>query len=312
MQIVGRISIPVRITQRFRGPTYARCDPPKRFAPLNKGPSGFYRPTTSRPPDCGVVPHVRPVEREVSEEYRLLYCDDSGAVIGLDEVQYFEPHRRDRIEPLRQLFTSSDPTARFHSMLILVAWADPAGIDAANRYVHSNHHSTTSVSFHRLNGRDTSFDELADAFAIASIPNSQDEQINRDALRPIAKRFLVLFRTEFFEHGLERFLSSLADPTLEPEIVRAVQDAAASGHQRQASDLLPAVAVTNPELAWTTIPTFQHDGEPIPGTGTGLAKTLGRIHTPEATAALNQLLHSDQPGVAFAAELALRQHRTNS
>lgn len=62
-----------------------------------------------------------------TEAYQLLYCDDDGDVIGLDEVQLLDPIPADRVPKLRTLLEDSDFFTVYQALKVLVAWQDEAG-----------------------------------------------------------------------------------------------------------------------------------------------------------------------------------------
>lgn len=240
-----------------------------------------------------------------SQAYRLLYCDDSGETVGLEEVQLLDPWPTDRLGPLRTLLVEGDPTARFHSMLVLVAWGDSVGLEAANRFLHNKQDDASGISTHRLHGRNLAYDELADALGLSLANN-----VDRAEVTALAVQLLQLFRTEFFESGLERLLSALADPELQDEILRAIGDVSSQGRVQEASELLPALASINPDLTWRTIHNmFSNQDGYLPEALTGIAFAFGRIKTSEALEELYQFQQSDQPGAAVAAEMALRLYQ---
>ncbi len=240
-----------------------------------------------------------------SETYRLLYCDDDGRPIGLDEVQYLEPPQPRRNAALRALLTDEDPTARFHSMLILVSWADSLGLDAAKRYLLSDGNSDDYSSPHRLHGRDLSYDELAEALAKAvSLNGASGPEINE-----LARLLLEVFSTEFFEHGLVRLLTAMADPALADQILEAIRAAQGQGRVREASNLLEGLAASQPDQALEAFGLFTTNGGFLPEAEPGIAHALGWINTPAALEQLLRMSQSGSPGTQTAAEAALRRRR---
>ena len=84
--------------------------------------------------------------------YQLLYADNTGEVVGLDEVQLLDPTPVERVPQLHELLAGRDKFLQFQSLLILAAWGDQAGVDYALHFLTQPTNEFEGLDTHRLHG----------------------------------------------------------------------------------------------------------------------------------------------------------------
>jgi len=235
------------------------------------------------------------------ETSALLYADESGEIVGVDEVQLLDEVPADRIPALRALLCGDDLGTRFGSLLLLAAWGDSDGLASAEQFLSSTGNEFDGLNPHRLHDQDRTYDLIADALSLAVRVRGMDPA----QVTPHAERLLDMATSQFFEHGLQRLVTAIADPALGAETDAVVRRLARDGRHREASDLLPAVAATDPVAASEALNLFRTDTGFMDESVTGVATTLGRIRSEAAISELESLQQSEQPGAATAAKFAL-------
>lgn len=239
-----------------------------------------------------------------SEAYKLLYCDDDGDLIMLDEVQLMDEVPAERIEPLRAMLNGDDVYASYQATLVLAAWADPVGLDAAASHIQNNVHEQ-QLSPHRLLGVDTAYDEIAQALAYG-LNNADSAAVS--IIEQAAKTLLARYEHHYFRSGMRRLLNKLADADLLAEMTSAVQRTITTGNHYQAAELLVPISRIDPVQAWKLIDLFRTETGIEREAQPNVCDALAQIHTPESKALLESLLSSDRAGVKDAAEKALAAH----
>jgi hypothetical protein len=127
----------------------------------------------------------------------------------------------DRIPALRRLLAEGDAEERLSAARLLVAWADPAGIEALLHWA-AHEDESPGAAVNRFTGGDATFARLADALRTSQYSVRAAEH---EALRIAAGRALL----ELVEaHDFERELGAAVNPVrgpLAPDIRRAAERA---------------------------------------------------------------------------------------
>ncbi|MEZ0609897.1 hypothetical protein ACAW74_15370 [Fibrella sp. WM1] len=184
---------------------------------------------------------------------QLLYADQTGEIIGLDEVQLLDPIPEERIPAIIALLSADDLYAAYQAGLILAAWGVEAGVDFLHSLVIQRIDQTITLEPHRLWDEDNVYDVIADALSVAILSGYEVEKI-LTVIRPI----LALYGTCYFESKLKHVLVKLNTPALLPNIEEALQLALDNKRYYQASQLLPVIAHYNTASALSKLPTFRN------------------------------------------------------
>lgn len=128
----------------------------------------------------------------------------------------------DRIPALRQLLSAGDPDERLSAARLLVAWADPVGIEAL-LYWATHPDEAPGAAVNRFTGADATFARLADALRTSqySVRAAEHEGLRIDAGRAL----LELVEDYDFERELAAAVAPLRVP-LAGDILRAADRAA--------------------------------------------------------------------------------------
>jgi hypothetical protein len=237
-----------------------------------------------------------------TEAYRLLYCDEDGDGVGLDEVQLLDPIPSERLGPLRTMLVDSDPFVRFQATLVLAAWADPAGLTAAGNLIREQEIHQLGFSPHRLFATDTAYDQIADALYVgAGIAEPPELAI----IRRLTLELLDTFEFHFFRSGLRLLTERIEGPEFAAVISSAVRRAVAEGQYLKASEQMAAIARRQPGTAWSLVYLFVENGAIRDNVQANICDALAYVETKESRSLLNEMLASDVPGVEQAARRAL-------
>ena len=235
-----------------------------------------------------------------SQAYRLLYCDPTGEVIGLDEVQLWEPIPLERIAPLRELLQHNDPFVRYQAMLVLVAWADEQGLRQLERFINAGLPADANLAPDNISSEDNAFDQLAEAVKLA-VSNGLDQQTAAGLYRKLLRHY----GQQKFKSDLKYALLRHATPDLLDAIETALEDARRQGRIYQASQLLPVIAKLDPARGWRFVQTFLQAPRQVPDPANNVAEALGYIDSPAATTLLRGYLNHADGAVRGEAQRAL-------
>ncbi len=185
--------------------------------------------------------------------YDALYTDETGEVVGLDEVQLMKAELLDRIPALIHLLSSEDLYMAYQSGLILAAWGIPEGVGFLGHLVKMRIDKTSEFEPHRLWGEDNIYDVIAEALEIAVSINGYD----KESINDLYKQILLLYGECYFEGKFKYALIKLKEQSLLPNIKQAVQSALDHKRYYQASQLLPVLAQYDKTYALAQVGSFQ-------------------------------------------------------
>ena len=208
------------------------------------------------------------------EVQQLLYADETGELEGVFEVQVMDPVPVDRLPGVRSLIGGEDVVAWSHALLVLLGWGDEVGLVEAERIILGRiENPFDGVDTHRLHGVDLTFDNIAHALALGLDLNG----LSHDRVRALAERLLQISGSVFFQNGLESLVTALADPSLTDETEGAISGLVEVGKNREASDLLPALAVLDADRAVRMIERVLSAEGLSRITALGVARTYARM-----------------------------------
>ena len=187
------------------------------------------------------------------EVYDLLYTDETGEVVGLDEVQLMKSELSSRTLDLIKLLNSDDLYLAYQCGLIVGAWGVKDGIDYLHSLIHERIDKVAQFEPHRIWGQDNVYDVIAEAFEIAASINGYD----LITIRNLFEELLRLYGECYFESRLKIALLNINERELLPSIKQAMQSALAHERYYQASQLLPVLAKYDKDYAVTQIGKFQ-------------------------------------------------------
>ncbi|UOQ52424.1 hypothetical protein [Hymenobacter cellulosivorans] len=185
--------------------------------------------------------------------YTLLYADETGEIIGLDEVQLLEPVPAGRIPPLVGLLTSADQYLAYQSGLILAAWGVKEGVTYLRQLVETRVDKTAVLEPHRLWGEDNVYDVIAEALSMAWRYSEYDKA----EVAAILAQILTLYGECYFESKLKQVLLTSDLMELVPAVKQALQLALAHQRYYQASQLLPVLAKYDKAYALLLVAQFE-------------------------------------------------------
>ena len=187
------------------------------------------------------------------EIYDALYTDETGEVIGLDEVQLLDPIPHERTSVLINLLTGDDLYLAYQCGLVLAAWGIEQGVRYLQHLVTIRIDKVIELEPHRIWGQDNVYDIIARAFSITL----RFTDYNKEEVIISLSNILSLYGECFFESKLKYALIDSDVPQLLPSIKQAMQ--AALNHERyyQASQLLPVLAKYDKAYAFAQVETFK-------------------------------------------------------
>lgn len=247
---------------------------------------------------------------DASKLRHLLYEDEGGKVVGLDEVQLLEPVPAERIPALRTLLVGEDERLRFEAAVVLAAWGDEEGISAIEELIDGRVDARVTISPHRIYGYDNVYDELAQATHRYGLSGG-----NRSTIKRIYRKLLGLYGPIRFESRLKYALLREEHLTDEfyPDVVAAIERAFNSGEAYLASQLLPVAAKWRQDAAMRLIAPFVGRTRQVPDPAANVAEALKYIPSPESRAALVVLAtHPDRAVAEEANESIAYQSGTKS
>jgi len=236
-----------------------------------------------------------------SRAYQLLYCDDEGEEVGLDDIFLLDPISADRLAATQSLLSDENPLIRFQAALILTAWGNDAGLDALETMIRQGGRDGFNLSLDRLTGEDNRFDDMANPIHYYAFFSDGDKSRTLHALGEL----LRIYPDHSFKSGLKYVLPFYTEPEISGKVREAIVQCQHSGRTYQASQLLPVLAKMDPEACWQLLPLFTQQPPQVPDPAANIAEALAHIHTPESDAMLNRYLTSTSPGVADAARQSI-------
>jgi HEAT repeat protein len=231
----------------------------------------------------------------------LLYEDEDGQIIGLDEVQLLEPVPTNRIPEIRQLLDNNDLNLVFQATLVLAAWGDKAGFNKISELIDKKIHNQIQLAPHRLYGYDNVYDLLAEAIEIYGYTQQDHKEII-----DIYRKLLDLYGECTFESRLKIALLNHQYDVLANEVIQAINRAINNKRYYLASQLLPVLAKWGyREIVKTLISNFmtwpQHSPNPL----SNVAESLRYLHDFESLSLLNTLQNHQDSSVSEQAKASL-------
>jgi len=195
--------------------------------------------------------HETPMPSQLEQEH-LLYDDEAGNTVGIDEVQLLDPVPKERIPRLQQLLSHEDLHVVYQATLVLTAWGDGRALDKLEELVDRRVHQEMEFSPHRIYGYHNVYDVLAEA--VSRFRLNSDERA--DQRQRVFEKLLGLYGPLNFEGKLKYALVDSDFRQLVPAIDRAVTRALACGKPYLASQLLPPLARFDSARGATRFPEF--------------------------------------------------------
>lgn len=235
-----------------------------------------------------------------SEEYRLLYTDDFGDDVGLDEVQLLDPPPSERIPALTRMLDSPKVFLSYQALLVLTAWGEDSGIRKLEDFIDQNKITSFEFAPNRLTGEDNLYDELSYAIHLYRLSGGDSDK----ALK-LYKKLLVIYPKYFFESKLKYALIKSEFTELAPLIEKVMKETFAMGKIYQASQLLPVLAKFSPEKGWAMITSLDFSGGGVPDPMVNVAEALRYcLPTAEVDALLQTLRQSRNPNIMREASIS--------
>lgn len=233
---------------------------------------------------------------------KLLYEDDAGDVIGLDEVQLLDPPPLSRVPELRELLTNPNLHWQYLAAQVLTAWGDDEGLRKIEQFVDMQIHTQDLFEPHRLHGYDNVYDELAYAVYLYGGTGKAV-----DAPERVYRKLLALYGPCQFESKLKYALMHVEFPKLAVDIQVATERALSFHRTWLASQLLPPLARRSPQAAASVIAQFPVVTGESPNPSENVAEALGYIDSADSRQQLKSLSASNDSRVRAAASAALQR-----
>lgn len=230
----------------------------------------------------------------------LLYEDQDGEVIGLNEVQLLDPPPVERIPAVKSLLHDEDLYLVFHAAIVLAAWGVDEGLEKIEEMIDKEVHTIMEFVPHRIESYDNVYDEFA--YAVRLYGLSGGSIADRDR---IYSKLLSLYGKVRFQGHLKSALLREEGHEFVAETITAIERALSYGHEYIASQLLPVLARWRPEKAWEMIPRFRRTSRQTPDPAANVAEALGYIDTAESKKLLSEYLKHKGGGVAEEARRSL-------
>ncbi len=230
-----------------------------------------------------------------------LYTDESGSLIGLDEVQLLDRPPLERFSILQAALESQDLEIRYRAAVVLAAWGDDQGLDAIEDMIDNRIDQKGICVPHRIHQYNNIYDEFAYAIYLFGHSGRRSSDLSR-----IFKKILQLYGPCRFESKLKNALLAREDRDIIPSIESACERALDSGEPYLASQLLPVLAKWEPEKAWSLVPLFTNQPSQTPNPIVNVAEALRYIHSKEARALLEEFCRNADSVVADEADKVIR------
>lgn len=235
----------------------------------------------------------------------LLYEDEDGEVVGLDEVQLLDPVPTERIAPTRALLHSPDLYLVYQAALVLTAWGDPAGLLQIEAMVDARVDRQMEFAPHRIYDYDNVYDEMADAVYVYGLSSDAQQE---DRLR-VFRKLLALYGPCYFESKLKSALLRMEFAgVLVPEMRDALERAQGLGRLYLASQMLPPLARWEGEAVRPLLDRFMTapaERERAPDPHANVAEALGYLPGLGSRRRLEQMARSLERAVAEEARASL-------
>jgi hypothetical protein len=235
------------------------------------------------------------------EQEHLLYDDESGDTVGIDDVQLLEPVPAGRIPRLRLLLRHTDLFVVYQATVVLTAWGDGWGLDKLEELVDRQVHREMEFSPHRIYGYDNVYDVLAEA--VSRFRLRSDERVAQR--QRVFEKLLELYGPSDFESKLKYALLDSDFSSLQPAIDRAITRALTYGKPYLASQLLPPLARFDPARAEARFPEFMKIANVHPSPLLNVAEALRYVPAAVSRRQLEQLQKHREKLVAEEATKAL-------
>lgn len=222
--------------------------------------------------------------------YNLLYADEAGEIVGLDEVQLMDPPPVERFGAVRALLQEDDEHLVFEAAIVLAAWGDKAGLDCIERMIDTQIHERATLAPHRLHGYDNVYDELAGAIYLFGMTTPGHEK----TIERLYRKLLAFYGPCMFESKLKRALLKSDLHALLDDVLAAIERAWHQDRAYMASQLLPVLARWSPVHFWRLVPQFL-DASDEPPPALNVIEGLGYLSGPDKDELLNRLsVHRDE------------------
>ncbi|ODC03111.1 hypothetical protein BFW38_05685 [Terasakiispira papahanaumokuakeensis] len=235
-----------------------------------------------------------------SEEYKALYTDEFGDVVGLDEVQLLDPPLEERVPLLSKILNSSDHYLSYQATLILTAWGKDIGLENLEKIVNNEEVSNSDFSPNRITNEDNVYDELSYAVHLYGLSGG-----DRSNMLRIFKKILSIYPKYFFESKLKHSLLKNQFIELIPSVENAIKETLLNKKYYQASQLLPVLTKLDSEKGWQTVQKFIALPKSTPDSAANIAEALKYCTNHEVLTVLQQYALSKNPGVAEEARNSL-------
>lgn len=236
---------------------------------------------------------------------RLLYDDEDGMEVGLDEVQLLDDPAPKRVARLIALLEADDPYLVAQVTEVLAAWAVPEGLDSVEEAAKAGGPPGEPLTPHRLYGYDETLDRYAEAVKVALLNGASPTRVRR-----IYQQLLSVYGPVQFESRLKRALLKWKGEPLVAEVEQAIDRALGEGHPYMASQLLPVLARWDEGAFWAQLEHFEDLKPRTPDFRANIAEALGHIGGARARAQLEVLSGCDSAAVRDEARKALGAGRT--
>ena len=234
------------------------------------------------------------------EIQHLLYEDEDGRVIGLDEVQLLDPIPLSRVSQLRELLSEDDLYLVFQAALILTAWGDAFGLRKIEELVDKRIDQTITIAPHRIYDYDNVYDEMADAIGLFEL--SSEEMT--DERKRILEKLLNLYGEMEFESKLKHTLLKSDFISLLPSVEKAVERANNFGKIYLASNLLPVLGKWHSLVFHQWIEVFAKSPDQTPNPKYNVIESFDFLPQSEKAEIKNLLLTSSDLKIADLAKVA--------
>lgn len=226
-------------------------------------------------------------------EYKLLYTDEDGVVVGLDEVQLIDPPIIERVPALIDLLDSTNHLVVYESALILSAWGFDFGVDKIELMIDSDSSLPVELSPNRINGEDNCFDEMAYAIYLYGLSGGSMTKV-----KELFCKFLKIYPRHFFESKLKYVLLKSNICELADDVCMAIITTHKNGRIYQAGQLLPVLSLYNPSKGWGVISDLITNKDLMPYLAVNIAESLKFIKTMESLDLLRSLMQFSRSEVA--------------
>lgn len=238
-----------------------------------------------------------------AQTYHLLYEDDAGNVIGLDEVQLSRDALANRLGKLRDLLsTPVEPSESYQAALVLAAWGQSEGMTYLQNLVKTwltTDSVRPSLSENRLYG----YDDVPDEVAYAAYLFHLKGRASKDAYS-LWEGLLQLYGVVEFHSKLKFVLMEIEENGLGADVRSAMERAIHKQKYYLASQLLPVLARWQPDGDLIHLEIFLNTKDD-PSPRINVAEALRYIRGDNWAELLRELQDDQDPVVAREARRAV-------